>query len=144
MKDLSKIQAKAVLIGALVDIGSSVVSNFIVLNIMAIILASQGVPSTEIDARILQSPTFLASSLIIGFGFTFLGGFVAANLAKVRKVLHSSLVGSIGVALGLVLLFLYGTGSIPLWYNLTAFILTIPVAAMGGYTAKGNVDQPAV
>jgi len=44
-------------------------------------------------------------SLLCGLGFTLLGAFVAAKIANAGNLLHSALVGAVGILLGLILIF---------------------------------------
>ena len=135
---------KAVLLGTLVDIGGTALASIAIGTIVGVILALLGVSETEVDARLIQSYTFLIGSLIIGLGFTFLGGLVAARLAKAAKMMHSSAVGVIGLLLALVFYGPMDFGSYPLWYSLTAFILMIPIATFGGYVAKREEEEASV
>ncbi len=49
--------------------------------------------------------------------------------------MHAGVVGGIGTAFGL--LFLASPESGPLWVEVAGILLTLPVAILGGYAAKG-------
>jgi len=133
---LKKLRLKAILIGCLVDwLGTLAFSlaSAISLGIMA---ASRGLTPQEIQLALTEwanSTPGMALSALYGFGFTFLGGYVAARIPKADHLLNSALVGAIGILLGL--LFISET---PTAILLLSLLLSIPVSTLGGfyYTRK--------
>ena len=73
MTDNREISIKALVLGVLTDIGCSLIVGFAL------------------------SPMVLVPSMIIGFGFTILGGFVAGRVSKKSEVIHGGIVGFIAV-----------------------------------------------
>ncbi len=144
MNQIGQISMKAVLLGTLVDIGGTGLASVVIATIVGVILALLGVSEAEVDARLIQSYAFLIGGLIVGLGFTFLGGLVAARLAKAAKIMHSSAVGVIGLLLALVFYSPMDFGAYPLWYRLTALILMIPIATLGGYIAEKTREEVSV
>ncbi|MFA5340032.1 MAG: hypothetical protein WC317_07810 [Candidatus Omnitrophota bacterium] len=130
MTDNRKINIKALVVGVLTDLGSSIVLGIILGVVAAIILIAQGVPPKEVAVR-LQGQMLLIPSMIIGLGGTLLGGFVAGRIAKDYEVFHGGIVGCISILLGF-----FFWSSCPLWYNLAGLIVTIPCGMLGGNIAK--------
>ena len=85
-----------------------------------------------------HSTSYLAYAMFFGLLTTTAGGYLAARFAGQRKYLNSAWIGVVGVILGLII-----GGDLPLWFRVTAFIFTIPVALLGGYISKGAPLRPA-
>jgi len=134
MNNSRKINFKAVLIGELVDIGGTLLVVFV----LAFVMVLQGIPAADIEATILawsNKVSVLVIYYIIGLSFTFWGGFIGARIAKSAEIMHSGIIGVIGVVLGL---FSLQSSTTHLWLNIIAVILNLPVAMLGGYVAQGR------
>ena len=118
---LKGIKLKAVLFGALTDVGGSLALGSIFGVVFGIALAAQGVPPSEIELR-QQSLAFLIPSLVIGFGATVVGGYVAGHVARKSEILHGGIVGAVGIPFGI----LFAT-SLPLWYNVISIVGVVPL-----------------
>ena len=129
MSENRRISVKALAFGVLTDIGGSLIVGAAFGLISAIELVAQGVPENELPAR-LESPIVLVPLLVIGFGFTLLGGFVAGRTSKRAEVTHGGLVGLIGLVFGLLL-----SASLPSWYAIASFVGVVPFGMMGGRLA---------
>ena len=85
-----RLNIRAVLLGASVDLaGSSFFGSILALPWWYWLL-STGVPQTQLYPTLLSSPAFLLVSGVIGLGFSFLGGYVAASFARERFCLHGA------------------------------------------------------
>jgi hypothetical protein len=126
MRKVRHISLKAILIGALLDIGGSLVVG----SVMVFALGED--PADPANWSWASHVSFL----IIGTAFTCLGGFVAARIAKSKELLHSAIVGAPAMALGLVSLPLVPISGFLVWYSVAGVLLTIPVAMLGGYLAR--------
>jgi hypothetical protein len=133
MLDIRQLKFKAILWGALVDtIGTLTVATALVLA-----LAASGIPEAEIAAR-MRGFSGLMLMLILGLGFTLIGGYVAGRTAGQLEILHGAIVAGIGLVPGL---FLRDPG-LPLWYETISFAAMIPIGMAGGYLAReGNVKR---
>ena len=123
------IRVKAILLGVLTDIVGSTVAGIVIGIGLGIALAAQHVPANEIAIR-LHGASVLIPSLILGFGFTVLGGYVAGRVAKQSEILHGGIVGAIGILFNLF------TISFPLWYNIVTIIGIVPFGIIGGLLAR--------
>ncbi|MFQ5962353.1 MAG: hypothetical protein ACE5MG_13250 [Candidatus Methylomirabilales bacterium] len=142
------ISFKAIVIGALTDVGGSMVTGIVAAAILGISLARQGVPESDVEARLIesaQSPAVLIGILVVGLGFSFLGGFIAGRIAKSGQVIHAGMAGAVAVFLGLLLLGRpditdeVSAGiveSLPVWFDALSYLLVVPTAMLGGYVAK--------
>ena len=129
IKDLS---FKAILIGFLVDIlGSSIVAGIIGF-IIGYRLGASGVPPTEIPERLAQMTGMQIVALIVGLLFSMFGGYVAALVAKENEIQNATATGVFSVIIALLSTLIF-TQSAPLWFNVAAYLLTIPAAYLGGY-----------
>lgn len=144
MNDSHNISIKAIVVGFLVDIGGTFLANIAYGLIMGIILAAQGLTPAEIETTMAEGPAVYLTNLIIGFIFTFVGGYVAGRIAKTAEVFHGGMVGILGILLGLVLYKPLNMGAYPQWYIVLGFATAIPIALLGGYAAKskGEGEKP--
>jgi len=108
MNNLAKVNFYAVGLGTLTDLATSV--------ILAVVIA-----------RILVVPVPLGASIAIGLSCMTLGGFVAAKLSNDYKLLNATLVGVLGIFIGLLFVEM-----LPIWYVITSTILMPPFAYLGG------------
>jgi len=127
------INIKALALGALTDLGGSLIAALAYGFVVGFVLGAQGVRQHELGAR-FASATFLAPGLMIGFAFTLLGGYVAGRVSKTSEVIHGGLVGLISLLFGLIYgLFL--SRSVPMWYTVLSFVGVIPFGMLGGWAA---------
>ncbi len=139
MNRLKNLNIKAVLLGSLVDIGGTTVSGIIYLLALYIAIlirqaGMEGADELSIE-QITEGTGFQLAALIIGLGYTMLGGFVAASVAKVDKMLQAGVMGAISLLLSLFFL-----DAEHIWFDITGLLLTLPLALLGGYLAR---EEPA-
>lgn len=130
---LRKPNVKAVLLGALVD----TVGTLLVATALFVAMSAAGISEAEIAVR-LRGASGLALMLILGLGFTLLGGYVAGRAAGQDELLHGALVAGIGLVLGL----LFRDTGLPLWYEAAGLLAMLPFGMAGGHIAKqGNANR---
>jgi len=123
---------KALVLGFLTDVGGSLLFGIVFAILLGIYFGIQGLPESEIVTRLQgQGLLILLPSMVVGFGFTVLGGYVAGRISKMREVFHGGLVGGLGLLFGL-----FFWASLPLWYNIVALLGVIPCGMLGGRIAK--------
>ena len=88
-------------------------------------------------ATISQQTSFLLVSLGLGTLTTVAGGYVCARVAKRLPYMNTAALGMVGLLFG----FLLADASIPLWFNVLAFVFVMPSSLLGGFFAKRY--QPA-
>jgi len=111
---------KAVVLGALVDVGGSLIA-FSVLHALFRHRWSGG-----------HAPLIVQDT--VGLGFSFLGGLTGGRLARQRELLHA-----LATVLPCLLLGLAVMGKIPsspLWQLLLSYVGEFPLALLGGYCAR--------
>lgn len=84
----------------------------------------------------LHGPGFLIPGLIIGFGFTILGGFVAGRVSKSNEVLHGGVVGFITIFFGLLF-----WAAVPRWHFIISLISNVPFGMLGGRNAAATHEK---
>jgi hypothetical protein len=133
MLQIRSLRFKAILWGVLVDI----IGTMTVAMALVLALAVSGIPEAEITARI-HGYSGLMLMMILGLGFTLIGGYVAGRTAGESEILHGAIVAGIGLVLGLF----FREPGLPLWYELVSFAAVIPLGMVGGYIAReGNVKR---
>ena len=121
---------KGVIYGVLVDVGGSVLMGILLTVLYGVMLATSGASTEEIE-RTLATPEPLSwVSLvgnIVGFGMSFLGGYVCARVAGKDEYRSAGIVAAIALIAG----FLFGMGTYPVEWNLLLALLSAS-AVMGG------------
>jgi hypothetical protein len=131
MRDRRRVSFKAVALGALTDIGGSLLAMAAV-SLLVGILGGQDVPAEEIE-RQLHRPGFMLPSLLVGLAFTTLGGFVAGRVSGRSETLHGAIVGSVSLVVSLVLWPL--SASAPASHAAVAVLGAVPLGLLGGHLA---------
>ena len=75
-----------------------------------------------------KQTNFLLYALVVGSLTTLLGAFISAKYGKLAPYKNASIFGVIGVLMGLI----FATFE-PIWFDLVAFVTTIPLSIFGGY-----------
>lgn len=133
---MGRVQFKPLFLGIATDIVGTFLASLVIFPIFAGDLMSERMSPEEIEAAVQalqQNGRFLLTSLVVGLGFSALGGYVAARTAKHDLYLHAGLVGVAGLLFGLV-----AGGGGPFWFNVAGFLLVIPAALYGGYLADSQ------
>lgn len=125
---------RAVLLGSLVNIGGSMVIGMLFLGIAMVSLAAAGAPRGDLSDRMMRSVGGLLVLTAIGTAFTVLGGYIAARISKTRQMLHALATGIPYLLIG----FMMGRGSTPLWSDALSYALLFPAAALGGHWARAR------
>jgi len=139
---MKTLNLKAILIGCLVDwLGTLAFDLFFVMSTgMMAMLKGLSLKETEFAlTEWYHSVPGTGFSILCGFGFTLLGGYVAAKISNAGNLLNSALVGAVGILLGLILIFEVSPNSeIPKAISFLSILFSIPVSILGGfyYTRK--------
>ncbi len=133
LKKIRGLKFKAILFGFLVD----TIGTMAVALVLLFAMAERGFSENEVAIR-MHGPSGLLLMLILGLGFTVVGGYVAGRTARQTEILNGAAVAGIGLVLGL---FLREPG-LPLWYEAVSFAAMIPAGVAGGYLAReGNAKR---
>jgi hypothetical protein len=98
-------------------------------------------PVNEQDVNGLYSnAVLLLLFLVIGLFWSFLGGYVAARVAKRAEYFNAACIGVIGAAIGFDSML--SNNGIPLWYELVGFFAIVPISLLGGYLALKRKKAP--
>ena len=132
MLQIKRLRFKAIALGVISD----TVGTLAVAALLFFAMAAAGIPEAEIRER-MRGASGLMLMLILGLGFTMLGGYVSGRSARRGEILHGAIVGGIGLVFGL---FLREPG-LPLWYEVISFGVMIPIGMAGGFIAhKVNAE----
>lgn len=124
---LPNIRFKAVIAGAFVDNLGTMFS----VSLLIMALSLTGLQESEVAGR-LKSLSGLLLTLIIGLGWTILGGYTAARMAKRDELPHGALVAVVGVVIALV----FREEGIPVWFEIIGLVCMLPAGMAGGSLAK--------
>jgi len=97
---------KAVALGMLTDIGGSIVVGGVLSIVYGIVLAQQGLTPEQAMDAIKNAPILSPFGLIstaMGLGFSFLGGYVCARIAKRSELRLGAVMAVLNTVLGLLL-----------------------------------------
>ncbi|HTT38100.1 MAG TPA: hypothetical protein VMH32_10575 [Burkholderiales bacterium] len=125
---------KAVFLGAVADLGGTMIASIVLFVAFSVLLGASEGSAEQIGAQLQQSWPFLMTSMIVGSGFTVLGGYVAGRIARHSFLKHAFAAGAISFVVGIVL-----SGSEESPYSgllsLLAYTLHFPLALFGGWLA---------
>jgi MFS family permease len=138
MNDERKLNIKAIIIGWLVDTVGSFVAGIFIGIAAGIILVTKGISPEHIAEELSSSKSFRNISLFVGFSFTFIGGYIAAFIAKADELKHALIVGILSLIIS-VLFFSITQTTEPNWQLISLFV--IPFALLGGYLRKITKKQ---
>ena len=131
---MGRISIKGVLIGGVVDIGTSVVFGSMY-GIYAILKLGLAHASHEQAAKgLLQSVPIYLGYLAIGFACSVLGGYIAGRIAKHDELLNGTLSSFLCLSLGIFTLF-SGNDSHPFVVKILLEIASPTLGLFGGYLA---------
>ena len=122
----------AVLAGWATDVSLSFVFGALV---AALVAGGGSATPEEVAARVAATPGLQLATLVVGLGFTGVGGYVAAMLAKERPLAHAAAVGLLSLVFGVTISVLAPSDA-PLWYQALGLALTVPAAALGGWLRR--------
>lgn len=134
MKIAPFVNIKAIFIGFVSDFVASTIFGIALSFFMAVVLAMKGYKNAKLETQLiglLDGTTYRILSLIVGLGFTMMGGYLAGRIAKSGEYFHSGAVGLLNVFFGLFFIGMYFT-----WYSVIAFLLVFPAAIIGGDMAR--------
>ena len=122
---------RAILTGLAVDIGGTLATLAMVSIALGILFNREA----EVLAQIADSPWFKAVMTTLGFGFTVLGGYVAARIANYIELNVSLAFGACSLVCG-ELLGVWLGGDQSAFEHVVFLLLTIPAALLGGWLRK--------
>jgi hypothetical protein len=107
----------------------------------ATVLSSHGLSLEQLRGRMLSDPIILAGGLVVGFAAIFVGGFVAARVARQSELAYAAVTGLVILFVSAGLLACCGVLTVPRLYATFAYGLTVPSALLGGYAARWRAGK---
>ena len=132
---------KGMIFGLMVDIGGSLIAAVLLVFVWSIWLAASGMDAEGIT-QMLSEPdplsTFSFVSYAVGCGFSWLGGYVCARVARETEMRCAAVVATVSSLIAVTM----GT-ALPLALNLVLTLLTFGAVMLGGWTGlQRNLRQP--
>ena len=118
----------AIVIGALVDFVSTLVSSLLLGIGFAIYAGASGVAMDQTQAAMAASDFYTGISSLVGLSCSVLGGYVCARFANQNEYANGLAVGIIGVFTGELL----GPAEADIWMHLLA-LATVPACVLGAH-----------
>jgi hypothetical protein len=97
---------KAIALGLAVDIGGTLVAGAILAFVYGMVLAASGTGAEEIAASMSTIPTdswLFYAATVVGLGFSVLGGYVCARVARRSELKLGAILAAVSAVLGIVL-----------------------------------------
>jgi hypothetical protein len=132
---------KGMIFGLLVDIGGSLIAAVVLVFVWSVWLAASGMDAEAIT-QMLSEPdplsTFSFVSYAVGCGFSWLGGYVCARVARETEMRCAAAVATVSSLIAVTM----GT-ALPLALNLVLTLFTFGAVMLGGWTGlQRNLRQP--
>ena len=131
-----KLNKKAILFGATLDLGFSAFFSQILYAIIGYWLVAKGVPASEIVATANSYNLFYYLLIGLDLNFDILGGYVAAKIANQNHIFHS-VVASIPVLIFNAVNYFSPWGT----HNLLSLLLCVPAFIYGGWSVLSPTRQ---
>ncbi|NIX15062.1 MAG: hypothetical protein GWN11_04080 [Candidatus Dadabacteria bacterium] len=131
----SGLNFKAIIVGVLADIVSTLIFGMILTTVLLVKQYGADIPEDGID-NILKSNSNLYLYLLLGLTCTVLGGFVGGRMAGAFEIRHGGWVGTASLITGVILEMLSNQEQVyPDWYMYISFAGIIPAGVLGGYVS---------
>jgi hypothetical protein len=122
-----RLSAKAIIVGCLTSKAAAILVGAVVGTILVLASAIFGALNVELDAA-LEMRQIRLTSEAIGLFCIFLGGAVAAGLARGSETANAAAVGAVSLILGMTTAAFRSSDGV----TAVVFLLKIPTAACGG------------
>ena len=126
---------KAVLVGLAVDIGGTFAASFMMSLLVGIAVGMAGGGVSETAALFAEPGLLKTAMIVIGAGFTVLGGYVAARIANRTELNVALIFGLCSLAAG-ELLSRWMDNENSALEHAVFLVVTIPAALFGGWLCK--------
>jgi hypothetical protein len=142
------LSGSAILFGAFVDIAATLVASTLLVLWLAPELATHDeAAARQALAQLYASPTYVDANLVLGALCTVLGAFAGARRAGQLHVRHGGWIAVTSTALGVFLTLAEpapaaDANTVPLWAEVTAWLLILPAGIAGGALAAALPSPP--
>jgi hypothetical protein len=135
---MNRFDPKAIVIAMLLSLALDVFGSIVLVSAFGVRF-SEGMTPEQLDEAVqavMQGNGFLLAALLFGMATTVFGGYVAAHLARGYPYFNALAVGVLGIVLGLLL-----TSDAPWWFDTLAYLLSVPMAVLGGHLSVRRRNQ---
>ncbi len=122
---------KAIALGALADVGGTVLVSAVVTLLFVTMLMLNGVPEDGVADQLGASRIYLGVIFVLGLGLDVVGGYVAARIANHAEYKHAILTAVVVVIAGIVLTGGSGEKDWPGWLDTFGIAMAFPSALLG-------------
>lgn len=135
-KSERKFHFLGVVLGVAVDNLGTLITNAI---IGSLYFANRPVNEQDVSA-IYSNVALMLLLMVVGLFWSFLGGYVAARVARRAEYFNAAIIGVIGAAIGFDSMLT--NANTPLWYELIGFFVIVPISLLGGWVALKRKKAP--
>lgn len=129
----SGLNFRAIIVGVLADIFSTLILGMIITTVLLVKLHGADIPEDAVE-KILESDSNLYIYLLLGLCCTVFGGFMCARIAGSLPIRHGGWVGAASLITGVILEMMLGADqTYPDWYIYISMAGIIPAGVLGGY-----------
>ena len=132
----NQVRIKAILVGLVAGFFAGFIWSIIVA-----MLSLYLVPAASDANAFMTNPILVVLSLIGSFASSLVAGYVTARKAIGAEIYNSVAVGAVIILVNVALFFPTGLNHAPIWYNIPAFLLVVPLCFLGGLIVVRARDE---
>lgn len=133
---MAELSPKAIILGAFVDVGSSIVLGIPLVYYVLTDIGISGAPGSAAESGVIaaihSSPVLRPLQLVLGCACSILGGYVAARIAGRDQLVNALLASWLCIGMGIYSI-VAGKGADSLWLQAALMVVTLACYALGGY-----------
>ena len=134
---MKHIDLRAIVLATLAVFGIDFVTGIVLFSTFSDLVANASDEQVRAAAVALAKDRgYLRAALILGTGSTVVGGYLVARLARRIPYFNALAYGVLGMVLSM-----FTTGELPLWFRVVGIGLTIPASLLGAYFCKRPLSK---
>ena len=134
---MKHIDLRAIVLATLAVFGIDFVTGIVLFSTFSDLVANATDEQVRAAAVALAKDRgYLRAALILGTGSTVVGGYLVARLARRIPYFNALAYGVLGMVLSM-----FTTGELPLWFRVVGIGLTIPASLLGAYFCKRPLSK---
>lgn len=134
---MKHIDLRAIVLATLAVFGIDFVTGIVLFSTFSDLVANATDEQVRAAAVALANDRgYLRAALILGTGSTVVGGYLVARLARRIPYFNALAYGVLGMVLSM-----FTTGELPLWFRVVGIGLTIPASLLGAYFCKRPLSK---
>jgi len=134
---MKHIDLRAIVLATLAVFGIDFVTGIVLFSTFSDLVANASDEQVRAAAVALAKDRgYLRAALILGTASTVVGGYLVARIARRIPYFNALAYGVLGMVLSM-----FTTGELPLWFRVVGIGLTIPASLLGAYFCKRPLSK---